>query len=186
MTLPKKFQWLNKETGPKMLLEALRHYGLLEHVGKGSNVNIMQWAKEVSVSGWYTDDDIPWCGLFVGVVVKRNNYPFSAARLLAAKQWADDPDGKWKGYGIKVAIKDASLWDILVFVRPGGGHVGFYVGENANAFLVYGGNQSNAVGFAWIDKARCIDVRRPAYKVPPANIRKILLSEVGELSKNEA
>lgn len=178
-TLPLKYSWLDKEPAPKMLLEALKHYGVMEHVGKGSTADITQWAKEVGVSGWYTDDDIPWCGLFVGVVVSRCDYPFSAAKLLSAKAWLE--------YGKQVKVEDASLWDILVFSRAGGGHVGFYVGENEHAFLVYGGNQSNAVGFAWIDKARCVGVRRPAYRVGvPSNVRKIILSETGELSTNEA
>ena len=47
MELPIKYNWLNKENAPKMLVEALRHYGILEHVGKGSNPNITQWATEV-------------------------------------------------------------------------------------------------------------------------------------------
>lgn len=179
MVLPVKYQWLNNEPSPKQLLEALRHYGVLEHVGKGSNVNITQWAKEVGVSGWYTDDDIPWCGLFVGVVMKRVNYPFDANKLLAAREWMN--------YGTPIAKGREALWDILVFQRDGGGHVGFYVGENEKAFLVYGGNQSNAVGFAWISKDRLLGARRPIYKIgEPKNVRKIHLTETGELSKNEA
>lgn len=176
-TLPLKWAWLANEGAPKSLVEALRHYGVLEKVGKGSTPDIMDWAKEVGVSGWYTDDDIPWCGLFVGICVKRAGYPFHANSLLAAREWVK--------YGVSVA--SPKLWDILVFSRTGGGHVGFYVGENDKAYLVYGGNQSNAVGFAWIDKARLLQARRPAYKVGvPANIRKIILSETGELSTNEA
>lgn len=177
--LPQKYQWLNKEGAPKMLVEALKHYGTLELAGKGNNANIMLWAKEVGVSGWYTNDDIPWCGLFVGVVAKRAGYPFAPGRLLAAREW--------QGWGVGVPVERAMLWDVLVFVRPGGGHVGFYVGENDTAFLVYGGNQSNAVGFAWIDKARCIAVRRPLYKIgEPDNVRKIHLTFDGQLSQNEA
>lgn len=187
MMLPDKYKWLYKETGPSMLLESLRHYGTLERVGKGSNVNITSWAKEVGVSGWYLDDDIPWCGLFVAVVCKRRLYPHpNWANILGARYWADDPKGKWTGYGLKIAKEDASLWDILVFSRLSGEHVCFYVGENEQAYLCYGGNQSNAVGFAWIAKNRLIDVRRPDYNKPPANIRKIILTETGELSKNEA
>ena len=162
-----------------MLVEALRHYGTLEHVGKGSNPNIMAWAKEVGVSGWYPDDDIPWCGLFVAIVTQRCLYPHPRPHMvLAAKEWAT--------YGVPV-VGPACLWDILVFSRPGGNHVGFCVGFNGHAYLVFGGNQSNAVGFAWIDKSRLIAKRRPAYKLGvPANVRPILLSETGELSKNEA
>lgn len=179
MALPKKYEWLSKEGAPKMLVESLRHYGTLEKVGKGSNIDITAWAKEVGVSGWYTDDDIPWCGLFVGVVAKRAGYPFPASKLLAARQWIN--------WGQPVTKGREMLWDVLVFTRPGGGHVGFYVGENDKAFLVYGGNQSNAVGFAWIDKTRLLEARRPIYKVgEPSNVRQILLTETGELSQNEA
>lgn len=178
-TLPSKYQWLLKEGAPRQLVEALKHYGTLEHVGKGSNPSITQWAKEVGVSGWYTDDDIPWCGLFVGVVMKRVNYGFTASKLLAAREWIN--------WGTPVPNGREALWDILVFQRDGGGHVGFYVGENDNAFLVYGGNQSNAVGFAWIAKSRLLGARRPTYKFgEPDNVRKIKLTETGELSKNEA
>lgn len=186
--LPSKYAWLSKEGAPKMLAEALRHYGTLEHVGKGSNVNIMAWAKEVGVIGWYPDDDVPWCGLFVAVVCKRCNYPHpNWANVLGARYWGDGPKGAWKGYGRKIPFAQASLWDILVFTRPGGAHVGFYVGENDHAYLVYGGNQSNAVGFVFIAKSRLTDVRRPDYKIGvPGNIRKIYLSETGELSTNEA
>jgi uncharacterized protein (TIGR02594 family) len=179
MAIPQKYNWLKSEGAPKMLVEAIKHHGILEHVGKGSNPNILGWAKEVGVSGWYTDDDIPWCGLFVGVVAKRCGYPFPASKLLAAREWIN--------WGVPVTSGREMLWDVLVFSRDGGGHVGFYVGENEKAFLVFGGNQSNAVGFAWIAKSRLLGARRPLYKIgEPANVRKILLTETGELSKNEA
>lgn len=177
--LPDKYKWLESEGAPKMLVEAIKHYGTLEKKGKGSNPDITRWAKEVGVDSWYTDDDIPWCGLFVGVVAKRCGYPFPASKLLAARQWIN--------WGEPVTEGREMLWDVLVFQREGGGHVGFYVGENDNAFLVFGGNQSNAVGFAWIAKKRLIGARRPKYAVgEPQNVRKILLTQTGELSQNEA
>jgi len=52
MTLPQRYNWLYNESSPKMLVEAIRHYGTLELKGKGSNPNIKAWAKEVGVSGW--------------------------------------------------------------------------------------------------------------------------------------
>jgi len=179
MKLPAKYQWLYNEGAPKMLVEAIKHYGILEKPGKGSTVDITNWAKEVGVSGWYNDDDIPWCGLFVGVVAKRCGYPFPASKLLAAREWIN--------WGVPVTPGREMLWDVLVFSRSGGGHVGFYVGENEKAYLVYGGNQSNAVGFAWIDKSRLLGARRPAYRIgEPDNVRKIALNYTGELSRNEA
>lgn len=178
--LPVKWSWLAKETSPKALPEALKYYGVLEHKGKGSNLDISKWAAEIGVSGWYTDDDIPWCGLFVGVIMKRAGYTIPPAlKTLGAKNWLT--------FGNVVLKGQEKLWDILVFNRPGGGHVGFYVGENKHAFLVYGGNQSDAVGFAWIDKNRLAGARRANWKIgQPENVRKIILSESGELSNNEA
>jgi len=117
--------------------------------------------------------------LFVGVVAKRSGYQFDSGKLLAARQWMN--------WGTEVTKGREMLWDVLVFSRDNGGHVGFYVGENDNAFLVYGGNQSNAVGFAFIAKSRLLGARRPKYAIgEPKNVRKVYLSYSGELSLNEA
>lgn len=176
-SLPSKYAWLAKEGAPKMLTEALRHYGTLEKQGAGSNPDITAWAKEVGVSGWYPDDSVPWCGLFVGVVAKRSGYPHTSS-LLSALSWA-----KW---GEAVPKGRESLWDVLVFTRAGGGHVGFYVGETDDTYLVYGGNQSDAVTFSWISKSRIYAIRRPLYKVgEPKNVRKIHMDKSGDLSQNE-
>lgn len=176
--LPEKFGWLQKFKSPFIWAEARKHYGELEIKGKTSNASIMKWAKEVGVSGWYKNDDVPWCGLFVAICVLRAGYKTVGNKLLAALQWA-----KW---GVEVEKGDESFNDILVFKRPGGGHVGFYCGENADAYLTYGGNQSNAVGFAWIDKTRLVACRRLAFKNKPDTVKKIWLAYNGELSENEA
>lgn len=176
-SLPAKWARYYNEPGPKILLEALKHYGTLEHAGHGSNPNIMQWAQELGVSGWYTDDDIPWCGLFMGIIAKRAGYE-PPRDFLAAKNWLN--------FGLTVPIHEPKLADIMVYSRPGGNHVALYMGENSHAYLNYGGNQSNAVGFAWIDKTRLIGVRRCPWKVgQPDNVRQIILTEDGQVSQNE-
>ncbi len=71
MALPKDYAWLLKEGAPKMLVEALKIYGIVEIPGKKSTQSIMDWAKEVNCADVYTNDDIPWCGLFMWVVAKR-------------------------------------------------------------------------------------------------------------------
>lgn len=179
MKLPEKYSWLYDEMAPKALIEAIKHYGVLEHPGKGSNANIISWAHELNVNGYYSDDDIPWCGLFVGLVVKRAGYEIPSKLLsLGALHWLS--------WGTIIPSDKAMLWDILVFTRSGGGHVGFYVGEDKDNFLVYGGNQSNAVGFAWIAKSRLAGVRRYKWRVgPPLNIRKVYLNSNGVISTNE-
>jgi len=179
MQLPDKYAWLNNETGPKMLKEALSHYGLLEKAGPGSNPDILAWAKEVGVRGWYADDSVPWCGLFMGVCASRAGFPYNS-ELLSALAWA-----KW---GDHVDNDGAMLGDTLVFVRPGGGHVAFYIGESQANFLILGGNQGDAVGFEWIHKTRLFAVRRAHWKIAqPENVRKIFLNDDGAVAgSNEA
>jgi hypothetical protein len=83
--------------------------------------------------------------------------------------------------------KREMLWDILVFKRPGGGHVGFYAGQRDDAFLVFGGNEANMVNLVWIAKDRLVGARRPVYKIgEPSNVRKIYLTDSGELSQDES
>lgn len=92
----------------------------------------------------------------------------------------------WAGFGTKAA--KPSLGDILVFERAGGGgHVGIYVGEDATAYHVLGGNQGDAVSIARVAKDRCLAVRRCPWKLAqPANVRPIRLAAGGALSTNEA
>ncbi len=179
--LPEKWAWLLTAGAPAELNEALRHYGILEHVGKGSNKMILGWATEVGVSGWYADDDVPWCGLFKGVCAQRTGWlPKPKYDLLSALSWL--------AWGVDVGKENAMLGDTLIFGRQGGGHVGYYVGEDATHFAVYGGNQSNMTNITWIDKKRLMGVRRAKWKVQqPVGVKKIFLTRDGEpVSQNEA
>jgi uncharacterized protein (TIGR02594 family) len=182
MTLPDKYKWLTKEGGPKMIVEALRHYGTLETKGKGNNPDITKWADEIGgdVDKVFVADEIPWCGLFMAIVAKRTGKPFPAAPL-----WALN----WGNFGKHSPIP--MLGDVLVFVRKTStgaraGHVGLYVGEDSAAYHVLGGNQSDAVTISRIAKNRLYTARRPVYTLQPANVRKIILSTSGVLSTNEA
>jgi uncharacterized protein (TIGR02594 family) len=178
--LPANYQWLNKVNGlPKELQEALTHYGLLEHKGAGNNPDIMAWAKEVGVSGWYSGDDVPWCGLFKGVCAKRASWIGSKPDLLAAKSWL-----KW---GVMVTAGNELLGDTLIFGRDGGGHVGYYIGEDSTHFYVFGGNQSDAVTFSRIAKDRLLGCRRAPFKIAPAGVKKVYLNIAGTpVTSNEA
>jgi uncharacterized protein (TIGR02594 family) len=127
--LPAAYAWLAAEAGPRVLVEALALFGTKEVPGTASNPAILAWAREVSVAGAYTNDGIAWCGLFAAVA-KRSGFEPVANPL-----WARN----WLTFGTKASTP--ALGDILVFSRPGGGgHVGFYVGEDATAYHVLGGN----------------------------------------------
>ncbi len=174
--LPAAYAWLAKEPGPKILIEALKLFGTLETPGARSNPTILAWAKELGLDGAYSTDSIPWCGLFTAIVAKRAGFD-PVANPLWARNWAT--------FGTKA--DKASLGDVLVFARDGGGHVGLYVGEDAGAYHVLGGNQSDKVCVTRILKGRCIAVRRCAWRVDqPANVRPVRLAATGAVSKNEA
>jgi uncharacterized protein (TIGR02594 family) len=198
--LPTQYQWLTKTPNlPNTIREGLKLFGTREVVGKGSNRTIISWRDELNgatkngkpVIVGFHDDDIPWCGLYAAIVVFRRLKNIS--EVVASPLWARN----WTKYGVEVskqvsgklvnvAGRVPSLGDVLVFVRNGGGHVGFYVGEDANYFHVLGGNQSNAVTITRIAKSRCIAVRRPPYVIPPKSLRPIKLAATGAVSKNEA
>ncbi len=119
---------------------------------------------------------LPWCGDFVETCI---------ALALSAEPMVTNPYYalNWAKFG--VAMKEAALGQVLVFKRDGGGHVGFYVGEDATRFRVLGGNQSNSVSEAWIAKSRLYARRWPStYPLPkPAVIR---VTAAGATSTNEA
>jgi uncharacterized protein (TIGR02594 family) len=175
--LPKSYDWLRKEAGPKVLLEAVSHYGLKEAPGTKNNPIILSWAKDLGLAKTYTNDAIAWCGLFAAIVVKRAGYE-PVKDPLWARNWA-----KWGNKADK-----PSLGDVLVFSRPGGGgHVGFYVGEDASAYHCLGGNTVDDVSVARIAKGRLLAARRSPFKIgQPDNVRPVKMAASGKLSTNEA
>lgn len=175
MNLPKAYKWLAQEDAPRHLLKALELYGVAETVGSKHNPVIMGWAKETGLDKVYTADEIPWCGLFVSVIMYRAGRPVVNSPLWALS---------WNNFG--VAVTTPMLGDVLTFTRKGGGHVGIYVGEDATAYHVLGGNQGNEVSVTRIAKSRLSAARRPAYNSQPANVRQVLLAANGALSENEA
>jgi len=180
MNAPKLYAWLDTLGQlPRTIQEALRLYGTAEVVGKGSNKTIIEWRDELNAAGvkiiGYGDDDIPWCGLFAAIVAHR-----SGKVVVKDPLWARN----WALFGEK--SPKAGLGDCLVFARGNGGHVGWYVAEDAAAYHVLGGNQSNKVCITRIQKDRCIAVRRPVYNKPPASVKPYLVKAEGGLSVNEA
>ena len=172
--LPSKYAFLNMiGTLPRTIQEALKLYGTLETQGNGNNPVILKWAKELGIRG-YDMDSIPWCGLFAAVVIER-----AGKDAVPAPLWARN----WTAFGKKPYR--AGLGDILVFVRDGGGHVGFYIAESDTTYHVLGGNQGDAVSICEIAKSRCIAFRRPLYTIKPPTAKAYQLSSTGKISTNE-
>lgn len=176
--LPPAYSWLHSLASlPRMVAEAISFHGTVEAAGAANSPTIMRWAREVGgdVAEIYKADSIAWCGLFMAICARR------AGKTLPPRPlWALD----WLLFGSPAG--QPALGDVLVFVRPGGGHVGLYVGEDADTFHVLGGNQSDRVCFTRIAKARLRQARRPLYRVAPATVRPFILAVGGRLSVNEA
>jgi len=170
------YDWLKQEKAPKILVQAVKQLGVKEIVGKEHNPVILNWAKELGLSKVYTNDEIPWCGLFIA-------YCCHAAGLEVVERplWALN----WNKYGTKAEVP--MLGDILTFKRNGGGHVGLYVGEDITHYHVLGGNQNNSVSVSRIAKSRLNQARRTAWKIAqPESVRVVKLESKGVITTNEA
>jgi uncharacterized protein (TIGR02594 family) len=177
--LPPKYRDLAAADVPRIIREAVALYGVTEDPGARNDLQIMAWAKETAkkVKG-YTADSIPWCGLFAAVVVHRAGFYAPDNPL-----WALN----WLNFG--TLVEAPALGDILVWRRPGGGHVGFYVGEDATHYCVLGGNQSDTVSIIRLPKKFSAEgvgfkgARRPIWKVAqPASVRPVFRSSRGVLT----
>lgn len=167
MILPKKYKWLHQEQSPRHLMKAIELYGTTELIGPQNNPIIMSWAHETNLK-YYTNDEIPWCGLYMAIIMKR-----SGRDVVKDPLWARN----WANFGVK--IETPMLGDILVFSRGNGGHVGLYIFENKTHYGVLGGNQGDTVSIVMIAKNRLIASRRPPYINQPLNVRKIILDSTG-------
>lgn len=159
------------------LEEARRLQGVRETAGAKSNSVILGWANALGgfVRSYYTADDIPWCGLFVahciGLTLPSEPLPANPLSALA-----------WAKFGREVKPTPGA---ILVFSRTGGGHVGFYLGEDDTAFHVLGGNQSDQVNITRVAKARHVATRWPSTVALPTT-GPVRMTVSGALSANEA
>lgn len=107
-------------------------------------------AKRLGIT--YSADSVAWCGLFVGWAMLQAGIE-PPAICVRAKAWAD-----WHA---NLRPEFLCPGAVLVFDRAGGGHVAFYVGEDATHYHVLGGNQSDSVNVMRVAKDRCIARRWP-------------------------
>ena len=181
--LPKPYRDLAAPDMPRIIREAVALYGTVETPGARNTPEIMAWAKETAkhVKG-YTADSIPWCGLFAATVVQRAGFDVPVNPL-----WALN----WLNFGTK--IDKPGLGDVLVWRRKGGGHVGFYVGEDATHFHCLGGNQGDKVSIVRLPKAFSATgvgfrgARRPVWKVAqPASVKPVVRTARGAVPDSRA
>lgn len=143
---------VSQSDAPAWVIEGLKHLGLKEIRGSRHNPTILSWIK--NLSGWFTTDEVPWCGTFIAQCLKEagRGYPKHWYRALA-----------YESYGTK--LSKPAYGCIGVMARSGGGHVTFIVGETQDGkYLVgLGGNQSDAVNLMKFPKARFTAFVWPTY-----------------------
>lgn len=172
-------------TAPIWLSVALMLEGVQEIPGPKSHPLIMKWAKDIGAPKWFDNDDLAWCAIVPNRVLMACQLPM-ARHIDAAKRDGFDllRAATFETYG--QMLLEPTLGCLLTFSRPAGHHVGWYLGESHDAYYVYGGNQSNAIGKSWILKERCTSKRWPTDIPVPANGR-VLLNVSGQpISTDEA
>lgn len=162
--------------------------GISEIPGLASEPVIVKWAKDIGAPA-YTSDEIAWCAVFANRVAMTCGFPFAGTSwdLLRAKSFAT--------WGIPLMAPALGAW--MVFKRPEGHHVGWYLGQRANGdYRILGGNTGNAVAATWIDQERLIATRWPGWSAVTAAmgaavalpiLKRIALKDDGQpVSGNEA
>lgn len=140
------------------IVSARAHLGAREIKGFRHNPVIVNFWKLARLSG-IKNDEVPWCAGFVGAMLEANG--IKSARSDSSRAYLN-----W-GQGI-----DAPEYGcVVVFSRPGGGHVGFCVGvDQGGRLLILGGNQGDQVSILPFDRTRVTGYRR----VPWAGARPVL------------
>lgn len=125
---------------------------------------------------------LPWCGDAIETCIAKTlpDEPLPANPYLARN---------WLKFGVPLSAP--TLGCVLVFWRGSragtNGHVGLYAGEEKDGTLhVLGGNQSDAITIARLDRGRLLGMRWPSSYPRPTGGKVLLSSNGTPLSINEA
>lgn len=160
---------------PPWFLEARRKIGLQE---KLNNKTLREYLKS---DGSTLGDPakLPWCGDFMETVIALTlpNEP-----MIENPYWALN----WKKFGVALPAGMIPLGAIAPFERDGGGHIGQLAGHDETYFHVLGGNQSNAITIAKIEKRRLSGPLRWPSTYPLPTLSMPFTSLDATISTNEA
>lgn len=118
---------------------ALGEKGIREIAGSQANPRIVEYLKSTTLpEPDASSDETSWCSGFVNWCMEKAGYAGTD------NAWAKS----WLTWGKSLSTPQKGC--VVVFERRMsngkiGGHVGFYLGENADTIEVFGGNQSNSV-----------------------------------------
>lgn len=133
--------------------EGRRYIGLREIRGKSHNKTILKWLKKLNA--WWSDDEVPWCGVYIGACLTAENRGIP-------KHWYRAKD--YLNYG--TTLSKPAYGSIAVISRTGGGHVFFVIGKTRDGRIVgLGGNQSNAVNIRTFSASSIEGYRWPSRQI---------------------
>lgn len=163
---------------PAWLSMARSYIGEREIKGARHNPLILGWWEAIGAA--FRDDETPWCGAFVGGVLREAGYPAQNGGAAARA---------WLKYG--VPLDRPAYGCIVIFWRGSrngwSGHVGFVVGQDRNGnLMVLGGNQSDAVNVKPFSRSRLLGYRWPGKWPYRERFDLPLLNSDGKLSVDEA
>ena len=159
---------------PAWLTLARKYNGLAEVPGKATAPTISRWLG--NLKAWWSDDETPWCGVFVAAVMQEAGYS-RPKHWYRAKAWADHGS----------ALSGPEKGCIVVYDRRGGGHVGFVTGvDAAGRIFTLGGNQANKVSEVPFDRTRVLAYRWPPGAPGPTAQLPLIAAAGVQSSNNEA
>lgn len=182
MTHKNELEWIGK---------ARLHVGLREIKGVQHNPNIIKMLDEMGqfsneARAWWRDDEMPWCGLFVGWIMGSSGR-YVVKEWFRAKEWASH---------LLAHLAAPAYGCIAVMDRVGGGHVGFVVGKDARGnIMLLSGNDSDMVRIAPFDPRRITGYYWPSRWIDGAPMKSVpaagrydlpLLHSDGRLSTNQS
>lgn len=139
--------------------------GVREVAGSGSNPRIMKYWVDAGVTGG-TSDEIPWCAVFVGAMLKNAGMPNSGkANARSYLNWGTEIEKPYPGC-VAIFTRGGSSWQ---------GHVALFLRVDGDYIWVLGGNQSDCVCIAKYHKSRLLGYR---HYVAPAEKPKKSEAEV--------
>ena len=158
---------------PIWISEARKHIGLKEIPGEKHAPMILKWWRLIKRAG-IRSDEVPWCAAFVGGCLE--TVGLRSSRFESAKSYLE-----WG-----TPLLRPAYGCVVIFLRQGGGHVGFVVGQDERGrIMVLGGNQKDKVGIDPFDRSRVVGYRWPDGHAL-ASIDLPLIASSAPSSRNEA
>ena len=138
-------------TQPRWLELAWADLGVAETPGPNQTARVVGYYADVG-HAQVKDDETAWCAAFLGSCLERAG--IHGTRSLAARSylaWGEPLDAFRRG-AVAVLSRTAD---------PALGHVGFLVGQTADAVILLGGNQGNRVCVEAFPRSRLLGLRWP-------------------------